>query len=89
MRSALRRNDAAHIDEILRTNNDNLKRVSPSKDLAETGVQCSEPINKTRMNSMDLERQILNVTPPEFSNQKDMPALLHESHSIFLKNFHY
>jgi hypothetical protein len=70
MRSALRKNNDSHIEQILRTNSELLKRTSPPRNLAETAVQCSEPNPKTRMNSMDLERQILNVTPPEFSNQK-------------------
>jgi len=64
MRQAMRQNHESRISEILKTTED-IKRTSPMKDFHETGVQCSEQVTKTRMCSMDLERQILNVTPPE------------------------
>lgn len=69
MRSALRKNNESQVEQLIRANSELIKKTSPSKEVKEEGVQCS-PNPKTRMNSMDLERQILNVTPPEFSNQK-------------------
>lgn len=65
----MRQHIDSQIDQLL-ANNPDLQKKSPKKEVAETAVQCYEPNTKTRMNSMDLERQILNVTPPEFSNQK-------------------
>lgn len=69
IRTAMRKNNSTNIEQVLTNNAENIKRVSPTKPVAEKEVQATEP-TKTRMNSMDLERQILNVTPPEFSNPK-------------------
>ena len=55
IRCAMRKNNTAHIEQVLNNNTENIKRVSPAKPVTDQEVQATEP-TKTRMNSMDLER---------------------------------
>jgi hypothetical protein len=70
LRSTLRDQNDRNIESVIKNNGQTIKRVAQGTEFTDTAIQCSDIKINQRTNSIDLEHQVLNISPPPFSNEK-------------------